>query len=187
MFSDKFSRNERNCQIQSIAIMKTEKGIDTAEHLPFKNQVRLALRRLLRLSFRQRVKRTLLNIKSWRGKHNLRTDISTNLPISLDPLYLLAGEYVRVRPREEIQATLNPWNDLKGMAFISEMWQYCGTTQRVFKRVERFVDERDYRVKKVRGVVILEGVNCVGTSFYGKCDRTCFFFWREEWLERLQE
>jgi hypothetical protein len=101
------------------------------------------------------------------------------------PLGLKAGDWVRVRSKEEIQAMLNPWNELRGCGFMSEMWQYCGTVQRVLKPVERFVDERDYQVRKARGIVLLEGVTCNGTEFYGKCDRACFLFWREEWLEKL--
>jgi hypothetical protein len=27
---------------------------------------------------------------------------------------------------------------------MEEMWPFCGTTQKVFKRVEKFLDERDY-------------------------------------------
>jgi hypothetical protein len=66
------------------------------------------------------------------------------------------------------------------------MEQYCGTTQRVFRRMERFVDERDLRVKKSRGIVLLEGVMCEGTAEFGPCDRSCLVFWREEWLEKLE-
>jgi hypothetical protein len=28
---------------------------------------------------------------------------------------------------------------------------------------------------------------CQGTKDFGRCDRSCFFFWREEWLEKLGE
>jgi hypothetical protein len=94
-----------------------------------------------------------------------------------------AGDIVRVRSREEIGLTLNRWNQLKGCSFMEEMWPYCGTTQRVLKRVERFLDERDYLLKKCNGIVILDGVFCQGTRDFGACDRTCYFFWREEWLE----
>ena len=66
----------------------------------------------------------------------------------------------------------------------NEMSKYCDTTQRVLKRMERFVDERDYKVKKSNGIVLLEGLNCQGTTDFGRCDRNCFFFWREEWLEK---
>jgi hypothetical protein len=92
-----------------------------------------------------------------------------------------------VRSREEILATLDEEGKLKGCSFIDVMWQYCGTTQKVFKPVHRFVDERNYQVRNVRGIVLLEGVMCDGTDFYGSCDRSCLFFWREEWLEKLAE
>lgn len=98
---------------------------------------------------------------------------------------LQAGDVVRVRTREEIDATLNHWHQLKGCSFMPEMEQYCGTTQRVLKRVERFVDERDLRIKRAKGIVFLEGVICGGTADFGTCDRSCYHFWREEWLEKV--
>jgi len=99
---------------------------------------------------------------------------------------LKAGDMVRVRSRAEIQATLDPWKELKGCAFLESMWPYCGTTQRVLQAMERFLDERDYKVKRVRGMVLLEGVLCRGTPVFGRCDRCCHFFWRQEWLEKME-
>jgi hypothetical protein len=101
------------------------------------------------------------------------------------PASLKAGEWVRIRPLEDIQATLNPWKELKGCAFLPYMVDYCGTTQQVLQPVERFLDERDYKVKKAKGVVLLEGVICRGTPVFGRCDRCCHLFWREEWLEKM--
>jgi hypothetical protein len=98
---------------------------------------------------------------------------------------LQPGDRVRVRSREEIQATLDRWNGLRGCSFMKEMAPFCDTTQRVHKPVLRFLDERDYRVKKTKGIVLLEGVYCQGTEKFGPCDRSCFFFWREEWLEKI--
>ena len=100
---------------------------------------------------------------------------------------LQSGDLVRVRSREEIQATLNKWNQLKGCSFMEEMWPYCNTLQRVEKRIEKFLDERDYLIKKTKGIIILKDVFCQGTKDFGDCDRTCFFFWREEWLEKVDE
>jgi hypothetical protein len=96
------------------------------------------------------------------------------------------GDLVRVRTKDEIQSTLDRFNELKGCAFLAEMHQYCGTEQRVFKVMERFLDERDYKVKKTRGLVLLENNFCSGTPAFGKCDRSCFLFWREEWLEKIE-
>jgi hypothetical protein len=99
---------------------------------------------------------------------------------------LKSGDSVRVRSEEEIQATLNYWRQLKGCTFMPEMQPFCGTVQRVLKPMERFVDERDLRAKKCTGIILLEGVMCQGTSGFGQCDRSCFFFWREEWLEKIE-
>ncbi len=99
---------------------------------------------------------------------------------------LQPGDAVSVLSKEEIQKTLNHWNGLKGCAFMEEMWVYCGTRQRVLKRVNSFLDERDYKMKKCKGIVILDGVMCNGTKDFGKCDRSCFFFWREEWLKKVE-
>ena len=99
---------------------------------------------------------------------------------------LQAGDTVRVRSREEIERTLNYWHQLRGCTFMPEMARYCGTVQRVLKPMARFVDERDLRVKRARGIVLLEGVLCGGTADFGPCDRACHLFWREEWLERIE-
>jgi hypothetical protein len=96
------------------------------------------------------------------------------------------GDMVRVRLKEEIMSTLDPFKELKGCAFLPEMHQYCSTEQRVFKVMERFMDERDYKLKKTRGLILLENNFCTGTPVFGKCDRSCFLFWREEWLEKIQ-
>jgi len=100
---------------------------------------------------------------------------------------LKPGDKVRVRSRKEISLLLNEWNQFKRCAFMEEMWPYCGTTQTVFKKVSKFLDERDYLVKKCSGTVILSGVMCEGTRDFGPCDRSCYFFWREEWLERVDD
>lgn len=93
------------------------------------------------------------------------------------------GDLVRVRSLAEIEATLNHWHQLKGCTFMPEMAPYCDSRRRVLKVMERFVDERDLRVKKASGIVLLADVICAGTASFGRCDRCCFFFWREEWLE----
>ena len=85
----------------------------------------------------------------------------------------------------EIRITLNQVNELQGCSYIIEMGQYCNTTQQVLKPINRLVDERDLRVLRPKGVVILEGVTCKGGEFWGECDRECYYFWREEWLEKI--
>jgi hypothetical protein len=119
-------------------------------------------------------------------KETLKKKILGNRERSYSDSRLKSGDKVKVRSIDEIKDTLNHWNQLKGCSFMEEMKAYCGTTQRVLKRVEKFLDERDYLVKRCNGIVILDGVFCEGTKDFGSCDRTCFFFWREEWLEKIE-
>ena len=156
------------------------------ESLPRK--IRLFTRRSLNVRQVRAIKRNISKLVKWFLDSILRSEKSSNSEASMEVPYLMAGDLVRVRSKEEIEATLNPWGILKGCKFMTlEMSPYCGTTQRVFKRLERFVDERDYHVKKSHGVVLLDGLYCEGTSDYGRCDRSCFYFWREEWLEKVDE
>ena len=104
----------------------------------------------------------------------------------MQPGTLNKGDWVRIRSWDEIQPMLDPFHETRGCAFLEDMRQYCGTKQRVLKSMERFLDERDYKVKKVKGVILLENVICNGTPAFGKCDRCCFLFWREEWLEKIE-
>jgi hypothetical protein len=102
------------------------------------------------------------------------------------PLGLKAGERVRVRSLAEIQATLDEENRLGGLDFMPAMAAFCGRSFRVFKSVRLVYDECGKVMKKVRHCVILEGVICDGTDQWHKegCDRSCFYFWKEQWLER---
>lgn len=99
---------------------------------------------------------------------------------------LKSGDLVRVRSKEEIESTLNHVGQLKGCSFMDVMTPYCGTTQHVLKPMERFVDERDLRVKKCTGLILLDEVMCQGTTQFGRCDRSCLMFWRQEWLEKIE-
>lgn len=99
---------------------------------------------------------------------------------------LQEGDWVRVRPKVEIEKTLNRWKQLRGCIFTTEMGNYCETNQRVYKVVRQFIDERDLKVHKATRLVLLDGIICHGVGSIGACDRSCFFFWREEWLEKLE-
>jgi hypothetical protein len=151
------------------------------------------LRLLARKYMNPRIKRIVKRI--WENSLGIftRTDrkeisvVSNNSTEGQSEKIFKVGDIVRVLSSEKIMTTLDRWGALKGCAFIPEMEIYCGTTQRVYKTVNRFVDERDLRVKKSKGIILLDGIMCSGTSFYGSCDRSCFFFWREEWLEKIEE
>ncbi len=103
---------------------------------------------------------------------------------------LRAGDWVGVRSEEEIRATLDGDDKLKGCSFMAAngMGQYCGTVRRVLQPITRFIDEEEgCAAKNCGGLVLLEGVMCSGDTSLGRCDRSCLLFWREEWLEKLTE
>jgi len=99
-------------------------------------------------------------------------------------LGLQPGELVRVRSIDEILATLNRKRRCRGLLWMTGMRKYCGNQYRVYRRVERIVQETNGEFRNMKDTVLLEGVMCDGKAF-GGCDRSCFHFWREAWLERV--
>jgi hypothetical protein len=170
---------DQRCQIQCVPKISEAIAGDEELGLPFHKRIRLTLKRWLSPQIKRFIKNKINNLIVWVTTITGKMDKPT---VSIDQsvtLGLKSGDLVRVRSKEEIQATLNFWNELKGCGFMVDMESYCGTIQRVLKPVERFIDERDYREKRARGVVLLEGIMCQG------CDRACYYFWREEWLDKI--
>lgn len=174
----------RDCQLPCLPQMAEGKVRGDPQPLP------MALKRSLARPWNYFIKRWLKHLYRWfnrsplfKPKHETPQERRNPPPAAS----LRAGDWVRVRSREEIEATLNRFKELKGCAFLEFMWQYCGTTQRVLQPLERFLDERDYQVKRASGIVLLENVICRGTPVFGRCDRACHLFWRVEWLEKIDE
>ncbi len=132
-----------------------------------------------------RVRKIKAHLNDWVTRLNGKAKPALVVPAVSTLPKLEAGDWVRVKSLEEIMITLNMWRQLRGCAFMAEMEPYCGTVQRVLRPVQRFVDERDLRVVRSRGIVLLEGLVCQGTAGIGPCDRNCLYFWRVEWLEKI--
>ena len=101
-----------------------------------------------------------------------------------DTLNLQAGEWVRVKSEEDILASLDKCCNNKGLAWMPIMNNYCGKKLKVYKRVNKIVLESTGEIRILKNTVLLEGAICNG--IYG-CDRSCFHFWREAWLERIDQ
>lgn len=98
-------------------------------------------------------------------------------------LYLNPGDWVQIKTEEEIRSTLDKDNKTKGLRFMPEMAKFCGGKFRVFKRVERITLEATGEMRSIRTpTYFLEGVFCDG-EFSGGCQRSCFLFWKEDWLK----
>jgi hypothetical protein len=176
---DGMMQNLDGCQIPLLP--QLAEGPAPMPPQPFK----LRFKRTFAKAWNYQVKPRLKKIyKWWDGKFAEKVPAAAVAPLPIPELK--AGDRVRVRSKEEILASLNRFKELKGNAFLDNMWQYCGQEFRVLKVMERFLDERDYKVKKVRNLILLENVICHGTTVFGQCDRCCHLFWRAEWLEKLE-
>lgn len=106
------------------------------------------------------------------------------------PVEILAlepGEWVQVKTKEEIRATLDQNGKNHGLAFTVEMMRFCGGTFRVLRRLDKMIQEPTHKLIEVRNTVILEGVICDGCHILrGGCPRDNYHFWREIWLRRVQ-
>lgn len=120
-----------------------------------------------------------------RKQHNQPTG-AQHLDKSEEVLNLQPGELVEVKSEPEILATLDENRKYKGLLWMCNMHTFCGKRYRVYKRLERILLESTGELKKVRNTVLLKGVMCDGKAFQG-CDRSCFHFWREAWLRRVNE
>jgi hypothetical protein len=104
-----------------------------------------------------------------------------------ETLNLKAGEWVEVRSREEILATLDKNSCLEDLPFMPEMFAFCGQRLRVYKRAHKTCDTvNDYKGRKMRNAVHLEGVRCDGQS-HGGCEASCLIFWKTAWLRKLDQ
>lgn len=110
-------------------------------------------------------------------------------PAAFPALVLNVGDRVRVRSAEEVRKSLDDNSAIRGCSFGAGMFQYCGREFRVAKVVNQFFDEARWRMLRARSLVLLDGVHCDGSSVPETrgCDRMCFYFWRTEWLEKVDD
>lgn len=102
-----------------------------------------------------------------------------------DLLNLQPGEWVEVRSEQEILRTLDADHKYKGLRFMAGMEKCCGRRYKVYKRLQRMLMESTGECRKIKNSVLLEGAMCDGEPYNG-CDRSCFFYWREVWLKRVE-
>jgi hypothetical protein len=116
--------------------------------------------------------------------------IPVGQPVPNKTLNLRPGEFVRVKSYVEILDTINTRNRHLGLWFDSDMVPYCGRIYRVRARVKKFIDEPTGCIKELKTpAIILEGVVCQ-SNYTGKrmiCPRAIFPWWREVWLERVND
>ena len=99
-------------------------------------------------------------------------------------LGLRAGEWVIVRSKQQILATLDERACLEELPFQPEMFAFCGQRMRVAKVAHKTCDNiRKTGGRRMKDAVHLEGARCDGAG-HGGCQADCVFFWKEAWLRR---
>lgn len=102
-------------------------------------------------------------------------------------MMLRAGDWIEVRRKEEILATLDENGRLEGLPFMPQMLQYCGQRFQIFKRAGKTCSEVQapkgviYVSRRLTDTVHLEH-RCDGRA-YGGCQAGCLIFWKEAWLK----
>lgn len=99
-------------------------------------------------------------------------------------LNLSAGDWVVVRSKEEILATLDEHARLDKLPFQPEMLDFCGRRMRVGKIAHKTCDNiHKTGGRRMLNAVHLEQSRCDGAA-HGHCMADCVFIWKEAWLRR---
>src|SRR3989304_8735342 len=135
----------------------------------------------------QKVKMTSVFLKN-KAKSLVFNSPEHSIQQSKNIYQIKRGDTVRVKSKNEIDKTLDCRGKYKGCSFVGRMYEHCGKTYKVFKEVEYFYDEAKQKTCKSKNIVLLEGALCNGHQrlFFRSCDRSCFYFWHKEWIERIE-
>ena len=100
-------------------------------------------------------------------------------------MQLKVGDWVRVRSKAEILATLDKNGTLESLPFMPQMFQYCGQEFRVHKRAHKTCDTVSgrYDSRRLAGGIHLD-LRCDGKAYEG-CQAACLIFWKDAWLEPI--
>jgi hypothetical protein len=117
--------------------------------------------------------------------------IEPGTPTPTGRLDLKPGEYVRIKTQREIEQTLDKAGKNRGLGFDQgDMAPYCGRVFKVRYSVTKIIDEATGKMRHMKQpCIMLEGVVCQGeyASCRLNCPRAIPSYWREIWLERVND
>lgn len=91
------------------------------------------------------------------------------------------GDWVEVRSKYEILATLDKNGCLDGVPVMPEMLAFCGSRFQVHKIAHKTCDTTNpVRSRGLERTVHLQ-TRCDGSA-HGGCQAECLLFWKEAWL-----
>ena len=95
---------------------------------------------------------------------------------------LRAGDWIEVKSKDEILATLDKNGRLEQMPFMPQMFQYCGKRFMVQKRAHKTCDPIYTMAARSVDDSVHLNLRCDGKT-YGGCQVGCLLFWKEAWLK----
>jgi predicted transglutaminase-like cysteine proteinase len=102
---------------------------------------------------------------------------------------LQVGDVVRIRPLEEINATINERMRNRGLHIDEEMTRYCGLRTRVTDRVSQIINEQTGEMMHFKNpCIVLDNTECLGEYSENRllCPRKIKTYWREAWLDKVE-
>jgi hypothetical protein len=94
-----------------------------------------------------------------------------------------SGEWVQVRSKEEILATLDKDGRLEGLPFMPEMFSFCGSRLQISNSAHKTCDPPNGLLgRRMSNAVHLQDTRCTGQA-HGGCEAGCLLFWKEAWLQ----
>lgn len=100
---------------------------------------------------------------------------------------LHAGDWIEIKSKEEILATLDGKGRREGLPFMPEMLAYCGRRVRIASSAHKTCGplQGRYIALQTNDLVYL-GLRCDGSAHDG-CQNRCQFFWHKDWLRSGDE
>lgn len=107
-------------------------------------------------------------------------NISAGQGIDMD---LRVDDWVEIRGKDEILATLDMNGRLDGLPFMPQMFKYCGQRFRIFRSAHKTCDtvSGHYAGRRLEDGVHLN-LRCDGQAYNG-CQAGCLMFWKTAWLK----
>jgi hypothetical protein len=125
----------------------------------------------------------------WKTLHRFipRHVVGKSMRTPVAELGLKRGDLVEVKSAHAIALTLNDKGCSRGLRFDRGLNRFCGTRYIVRERLDRMIVESSGRMIQMQGTVTLEGSTCqCHLSAIGGCSRQEPVYWREVWLEQIQ-
>jgi hypothetical protein len=101
-------------------------------------------------------------------------------------LNLKPGEWVEIKPAQEIRRTLDGEGRNRGLSFEPTMMDFTEGRFQVDFPIQRIISERTGLMVPLVHTVALKGVNCTGLCAKN-CPRNNTLYWREAWLRRIEQ